>query len=91
MKEEKYVQVLQQDLHSKPCCREFSELDNQKEYLHILEEENKQLLEIIEQQRCFRHDLSNHLSCISGLIDVGDYAYRRTDGVYVVPIGCLRP
>jgi predicted AAA+ superfamily ATPase len=25
------------------------------------------------------------------LIGVGDYAYRRTDGVYVVPIGCLKP
>ena len=24
------------------------------------------------------------------LIGVGDYAYRRKDGVYVVPIGCLR-
>lgn len=24
------------------------------------------------------------------LIGVGDYAYRRDDGVYVVPIGCLR-
>lgn len=21
----------------------------------------------------------------------GQYAYRRKDGVYVVPIGCLRP
>ena len=25
------------------------------------------------------------------LIGVGTYAYRRTDGVYVVPIGCLKP
>lgn len=24
------------------------------------------------------------------LIGVGDYAYRREDGVYVVPIGCLK-
>ena len=24
------------------------------------------------------------------LVGVGDYAYRRPDGVYVVPIGCLR-
>lgn len=24
------------------------------------------------------------------LIGVGDYAYRRKDGVYVVPIGCLK-
>ena len=24
------------------------------------------------------------------LTGIGDYAYRRTDGVYVVPIGCLR-
>ena len=41
-------------------------------YILTLEEENQQLLEIIEQQRCFRHDLNNHLSCISGLLDVGD-------------------
>lgn len=25
------------------------------------------------------------------LIGVGKYAYRRPDGVYVIPIGCLRP
>ena len=25
------------------------------------------------------------------LVGVGDYAYKRIDGVYVVPIGCLRP
>ena len=24
------------------------------------------------------------------LAGVGDFAYKRTDGVYVVPIGCLR-
>ena len=24
------------------------------------------------------------------LIGVGDFAYRRPDGVYVIPIGCLR-
>ena len=24
------------------------------------------------------------------LIGVGDYAYRRRDGIYVVPIGCLK-
>lgn len=25
------------------------------------------------------------------LVGIGKYAYRRTDGVYVVPIGCLKP
>ena len=25
------------------------------------------------------------------LIGVGPYAYRRSDGVYVVPITCLKP
>ena len=24
------------------------------------------------------------------LTGVGDFAYKRTDGVYVVPIGCLK-
>ena len=25
------------------------------------------------------------------LVGLGSYAYRRDDGVYVVPIGCLKP
>jgi len=25
------------------------------------------------------------------LTGVGDIAYRRDDGIYVVPVGCLRP
>ena len=25
------------------------------------------------------------------LTAIGEYAYRREDGVYVVPIGCLKP
>lgn len=25
------------------------------------------------------------------MVAVGQYAYRREDGVYVVPIGCLKP
>lgn len=25
------------------------------------------------------------------LTGVGDFAYKRTDGVYVVPVGCLKP
>ena len=29
-------------------------------------------------------------SFLMALIGVGDYAYRRKDGVYVVPIGCLK-
>jgi hypothetical protein len=24
------------------------------------------------------------------LVGVGDYAYRREDGIYIVPIGCLK-
>ena len=24
------------------------------------------------------------------VIGVGDYAYRRQDGIYIVPIGCLK-
>jgi len=24
------------------------------------------------------------------LTGVGDFAYRRTDGIYVVPVGCLK-
>lgn len=24
------------------------------------------------------------------IVGVGDYAYRRKDGIYIVPIGCLK-
>ena len=30
-------------------------------------------------------------SLLMVLTATGDYAYRRPDGIYVVPIGCLRP
>lgn len=36
-------------------------------------------------------DKMNTPSFLMVLIGVGDYAYRRKDGVYVVPVGCLRP
>lgn len=36
-------------------------------------------------------DKMNAPSFLMVLIGVGDYAYQRKDGVYVVPIGCLRP
>ena len=29
-------------------------------------------------------------SFMAVVIGVGDYAYRRNDGVYVIPIGCLK-
>ena len=32
----------------------------------------------------------NAPSFLMVLIGVGDYAYKRQDGVYVVPIGCLK-
>lgn len=35
----------------------------------------------------------NHMkepSFLMVLTGIGDYAYRRADGVYVVPIGCLK-
>lgn len=25
------------------------------------------------------------------IVGVGDYAYKRKDGVFIVPIGCLKP
>ena len=33
----------------------------------------------------------NNKLCMMVLIGAGKYAYRRPDGVYVVPIGCLKP
>ena len=35
-------------------------------------------------------DKMNAPSFLMVLIGIGDYAYRRQDGVYVVPIGCLK-
>ncbi len=35
-------------------------------------------------------DRMKALAFLMVLTAVGDYAYRRADGVYVVPIGCLR-
>lgn len=56
-------------------------------------------LENIEKGAKTLNDLANKLdtskmkspSFLMVLTAVGEYAYRRTDGVYVVPIGCLRP
>ena len=35
-------------------------------------------------------DKMNAPSFLMVLTGTGDYAYRRQDGVYVVPIGCLK-
>lgn len=35
-------------------------------------------------------DKMNAPSFLMVLTEIGDYAYRRHDGVYVVPIGCLK-
>ena len=35
-------------------------------------------------------DKMNAPSFLMVLTGIGDYAYRRHDGVYVVPIGCLK-
>lgn len=56
-------------------------------------------LENIEKGAGTLNDLANKLdtskmkspSFLMVLTAVGEYAYRRPDGVYVVPIGCLRP
>jgi len=29
-------------------------------------------------------------SFMAVVVGVGDYAYRRADGIYIIPIGCLR-
>ena len=35
-------------------------------------------------------DKMNAPSFLMVLTGIGDYAYRRNDGVFVVPIGCLK-
>ena len=37
-----------------------------------------------------KSDKMNVPSFLMVLTGTGDYAYRRLDGVYVVPIGCLK-
>ncbi len=45
----------------------------------------KKMTEKIDTSRMFAPSFKMVLTA------VGQYAYRRPDGVYVVPIGCLRP
>ena len=37
------------------------------------------------------HGPEKNPSFMMVLVGLGHYAYRRDDGVYVVPIGCLKP
>ena len=48
---------------------------------------------ILSQDTALHHIDFNTLGLLVGmmvLVGVGTYAYRREDGVYVVPIGCLK-
>ncbi|MCR5455198.1 MAG: DUF4143 domain-containing protein [Bacteroidales bacterium] len=54
---------------------------------HLIEDGAKNLLKLAKQIDTAR---MNEPSLMLILIGVGTYAYRRNDGIYVVPINCLR-
>ena len=54
----------------------------------FIEEGAKNLLTLEEN---IDHDSSGMPVFMMILTGVGDYAYRREDGIFVVPIGCLKP
>ena len=53
----------------------------------LIEEGAKSLLALDSKLDKDRMRAPSFLMVLTG---VGDYAYRRRDGVYVVPIGCLK-
>ncbi len=53
---------------------------------HLLELKN-----LIEQHNRTEKQMSIRLPDVLMVLTGGQYAYRRTDGVYVVPVGCLKP
>lgn len=59
-------------------------------YLRTLEEENQRLSQQLEQQSRFRHDLNNHLSCISGLLEINDTPGAKKYLQYVGNLECTQ-
>lgn len=53
----------------------------------LIEEGAGNLLELVGR---INTDKMNDPSFMMVLVGVGDYAYRRKDGIYIVPIGCLK-
>ena len=53
---------------------------------HLLE-----LKRLIEEHNQTEKQMPIRLPDVLMILTGGQYAYRREDGVYVVPIGCLRP
>ena len=53
----------------------------------LIEEGAKSLLALDSKLDKDRMRAPSFLMVLTG---IGDYAYRRTDGVYIVPIGCLK-
>jgi len=52
-----------------------------------IDEAASNLLKMVEKVEISQKNPPKFLMILTGL----DYAYRRPDGVYVVPIGCLKP
>ena len=55
---------------------------------HLIDEGAKNLLQL--QDKIDTTKLNNP-SFLMVLTATGKYAYKREDGIYVVPIGCLKP
>ena len=53
-------------------------------YINVLKNNLKTLANKIDDKKM------NKPEFLMVLIGIGDYAYKREDGVYIVPIGCLK-
>jgi len=53
----------------------------------LIEEAAQTLTALAEKIDTKRMETPAFLLILTG---IGEYAYRRTDGIYVVPIGCLK-
>ena len=55
---------------------------------HLIDEGAKNLLQLQDKIDTTK---MNNPSFLMVLTATGKYAYKREDGIYVVPIGCLKP
>ena len=62
--------------------RKQKEIKKEK-YIKILEEKNKNMLEVTDNIRCFKHDFNNIMQAITGYLDVNDIdaLQRYFDGI----------
>lgn len=65
------------------CLKSRSEISKKEEAVKSLEENNKNLLEITDNMRCFKHDFNNIIQAIDGYIYLDD---MKSLQVYIKPL-----